>query len=256
MQKGLTLTSHVDDSIFITADENILSQVFNNLVSNAIKFTPKGGRIDIYANKIEDQQKVQFIVKDTGVGVEEKDIPKLFLVDKKFTTLGTDGERGTGLGLSLVKEIITKHNGEIYVKSEVGKGTEFIFTIPISSPSILVVDSVQSERILYSKLIKSITNGLEVYDAGNEDIAIELIEEKMPMLIVTEHKLSNINGVEFIEKIKSSKIKYKPNLIVLSRSIDDESTEKYKKLEVEDIFTKPVELKEFKTALDRIVTGK
>jgi PAS domain S-box-containing protein len=253
MQKGLSLTSHVDESIYITADENILSQVFNNLVSNAIKFTPKGGSIDIYANKIEGQQKVQFIVKDTGVGVEEKDIPKLFLVDKKFTTLGTDGERGTGLGLSLVKEIITKHNGDIHVKSEIGKGTEFIFTIPISSPSILVVDSVQSERILYSKLIRSITNGIDVYKAESEKLALDLIKEKMPMVIVTEHKLSNTYGFEFIEKIKSSEIKYKPNIIVLSRNIDDETTNKYQKLGIENIFTKPVDLKEFKTTLDKII---
>jgi len=153
----------------------------------------------------------------------------------------------------LVKEIIAKHNGEIYVKSEVGKGTEFIFTIPVSTPSILVVDSLQSERILYSKLIKSITSGLEVYNAENEDIAIELIKEKMPMLIITEHNLSTISGFELIEKIKSAEIKYKPKIIVLTRNIEDESVEKYKKLGVEGVFTKPVELKEFKATLDKII---
>ncbi len=253
MQKGLTLTSHVDESIYITADENILSQVFNNLVSNAIKFTPKGGRIDIYANKIEDQQKVQFIVKDTGVGVEEKDIPKLFLVDKKFTTLGTDGERGTGLGLSLVKEIITKHNGEISVKSKLGQGTEFIFTIPISSPAILLVDSVQSERILYTKLIKSITNGIDIYSAENEETAIGLINEKMPMLVITEHNLSTNYGFEFIQKIKSSEIKYKPSFIILGKNISKEAFDKYQNIGIENIFAKPVDLKEFKAALDKII---
>ncbi len=255
MQKGLTLNSHVDESIYITADENILSQVFNNLVSNAIKFTPKGGSIDIYANKIEDKQKVQFIVKDTGVGVEEKDIPKLFLVDKKFTTLGTEGERGTGLGLSLVKEIITKHNGEISVKSKLGYGTEFIFTIPISSPSILVVDSLQSERIIYTKLIKSITNGIDIYNSESEENAIKLINEKMPMLVVTEHKLLKSYGFEFIEKIKSSEIKYKPDFAVLGRKISKESFNKYQKLGIENIFTKPVDLKEFKAALDKVIAG-
>ncbi len=253
MQKGIALKSHIDESVYITADENILSQVFNNLVSNAIKFTPKGGRIDIYAKKIEDKQKVQFIVKDTGIGIEEKDIPKLFLVDKKFTTLGTEGEKGTGLGLSLVKEIITKHNGEIFVKSEIGKGTEFIFTIPVSSPSILLVDNLQNERILYSKLFQSITNNIDILTAAEPEEALKIIKEKMPMLIVTENNLSKIKGFEFIEKIKSSGIKYNPHFIILAKNITKEAKEKYQKLGIENIYTKPVDLKELKAALDKII---
>ncbi|MCP5062109.1 MAG: PAS domain S-box protein [Ignavibacteriae bacterium] len=252
-QKGLTLTSKVDDSLYINADENILTQVFNNLVSNSIKFTPKGGSINIEAKKIEAKQKIQFVVSDTGVGVDPKDIPKLFLVDKKFTTLGTDGEKGTGLGLSLVKEIIEKHNGEISVKSEVGKGTEFNFTIPISIPSILLIDNVEAERNLYSKLIESITEGIKIYTASNVSMAREIIEEKMPMLIIIEHQLGETNGLKFIEEISSSELKYKPPFSLLSRDIENTSIEEYKILGVEEIFTKPVDLKKFKLVLDKAI---
>jgi len=253
-QKGLTLTSKVDDSVYINADENILTQVFNNLVSNSIKFTPKGGSINIEAKKIEAQQKIQFVVSDTGVGVDPKDIPKLFLVDKKFTTLGTDGEKGTGLGLSLVKEIIEKHNGEIFVKSELGKGTEFVFTIPISIPSILLIDNIEADRNLYSKLIESITEGIKIYTAPNVNIAKEIIEEKMPMLIVMEHQLGETNGINFIDEISNSDLKYMPPFTILSRDIDESQIEEYKKLEVEEIFSKPVDLIKFKTALDNAIT--
>ncbi|MEE9429823.1 MAG: PAS domain S-box protein, partial [Melioribacteraceae bacterium] len=204
IQKGLTLTSEIDNSLYVNADENILTQVFNNLVSNSIKFTPKGGNINIEAIKLEDQQKIKFIVSDTGVGIQQENISKLFLVDKKFTTLGTDGEKGTGLGLSLVKEIIEKHSGEIYVESKLGEGTKFIFTIPISSPTILLLDNVDAERNLYSKLITSITKGIKIYQAKNLTEAEEIIKEKIPMLIITEHNLERTTGLNFIKEISNS----------------------------------------------------
>ena len=71
-----------------------------------------------------------------------------------FTTLGTSGEKGSGLGLSLVYDIIKKHGGDIAVRSEVGSGTEMIFTMPVSSTKILLVDDIRTDRILYSKLLK------------------------------------------------------------------------------------------------------
>jgi len=253
-QKGLTLSSQIDESFFINADENILTQVFNNLVSNSLKFTPKGGSINIEAEKLENQQKIKFTVSDTGVGIDEKDIPKLFLVDKKFTTLGTEGEKGTGLGLSLVKEIIEKHNGEIFVKSELGKGTKFVFTIPISSPIILLLDNAEVERNLYSKLIESITEGIEIYKAENTIEAEKIIKEKMPMLIITEHKLGKTTGLKFIEKISNSDIKYKPPFILLSRDVDKNIVKDYKQLEVFEVFAKPVDLKKFKAAIDKTIT--
>ncbi|MCP5063038.1 MAG: response regulator, partial [Ignavibacteriae bacterium] len=81
----------------------------------------------------------------------------------------------------------------------------------------------------------------------------EIIEEKMPMLIIIEHQLGETNGLKFIEEISSSELKYKPPFSLLSRDIENTSIEEYKKLGVEEIFTKPVDLKEFKLVLDKAI---
>ncbi len=228
-QKGLTLTAHVEDSIYINVDENLIFQVINNLVANSIKFTPSGGSIEIFARKLEDEQTVEFKVKDTGVGIEQENIEKLFVLDKKFTTLGTSGERGTGLGLSLVKEIIEKHNGNISVKSELNKGSEFIFTLPISSAAILILDTIQSERILYSKLVESITDKIEILQSANIEDALEKIKKRKPMLLIIEHQIDDASGMDFIKILNKNEIEYKPTIIIFARNISDKEIENYKR---------------------------
>ncbi|MBK7978606.1 MAG: PAS domain S-box protein [Ignavibacteriae bacterium] len=254
-KKEISLSVNVDEKIFIQADEGILSQVFNNLVSNSIKFTPKGGNITISAKKINDQQKAEFTVKDNGVGIDEEDLRKLFIIDEKFTTLGTDGERGTGFGLSLVKEIVEKHNGKIYAKSEVNKGSEFIFTIPISTPSILLIDDKQTERIIYSKLIESLTTGITVYTAADFENAKKMINEKMPMLVITESKINGIYASDFYKSLNSSSGKYIPKYFVLTREIKNEELEKCRNFGIDSIQTKPIEIKLFKSTIDNFILG-
>ncbi|MCB0745363.1 MAG: PAS domain-containing protein, partial [Ignavibacteriae bacterium] len=254
-QKGIELIVDIDESIFVQADEGILTQVFNNLVSNSLKFTPKDGAISILAKRLEDQQKVEFTVKDTGVGIDEEDIKKLFVVEEKFTTLGTEGERGTGLGLSLVKEIIEKHNGKIYVKSVVGEGTEFIFTIPISTPAILVIDDKQTERIIYSKLVEGFTEGITIYTATDFEKAKMIIKEKMPMLVISESKINDVKASEFYKSIRETQAKYKPSYFILTRHISEEEKANCRKAGIDEIQLKPIEIKLLKKILDELVLG-
>ena len=106
----------------------MIQSIIQNLVSNAIKFTECKGKIIIKAVKKDDF--IEISVKDDGIGIDAKDIYKLFRIDVQFTKLGTAKERGTGLGLNLCKELVEKHGGKIWAESEVGKGTTFTFTIP------------------------------------------------------------------------------------------------------------------------------
>ncbi|HEX7356636.1 MAG TPA: PAS domain-containing sensor histidine kinase, partial [Ignavibacteriaceae bacterium] len=140
IQKGIEVLSNINHPLYLFVDKSLIIQVFNNLISNAIKFTNRGGLISISNESVTTSRFVKFIVKDSGVGIKADDLSKLFSVDAKFTSEGTAGEKGSGLGLSLVKEIIEKHGGTISVESEYGKGTEFIFTLPIASSNILIVD--------------------------------------------------------------------------------------------------------------------
>lgn len=129
--KGVTLSKSINTSNFVYADKHMLNTILRNLVSNALKFTKDGGRIDI-SSLIYNKDFLEIIVRDTGVGISEDDCMKIFKIDQKHTTLGTNKEKGTGLGLLLCKEFTEKHGGEIWVDSTVGIGSEFTFTIPIS----------------------------------------------------------------------------------------------------------------------------
>ncbi len=102
--------------------------ILRNLISNALKFTNNGGKIKISANKtISD---VIITVSDNGIGVKPEVLNVLFDITKKMTTPGTENEKGTGLGLILCKDFVEKHNGKIWLKSEVGSGSDFKFSIP------------------------------------------------------------------------------------------------------------------------------
>ncbi|NLT49488.1 MAG: hypothetical protein GXX85_01055 [Ignavibacteria bacterium] len=106
----------------------MVKTIFRNLMSNAIKFTDRGGKIDI---KVElNDENILIKVKDTGVGMEQGKINKLFQIDQNVSSAGTQNEEGSGLGLILCKEFIHLNKGEISVKSQQGKGTEFSFTLP------------------------------------------------------------------------------------------------------------------------------
>lgn len=113
----------------VIADSNILTTILRNLLSNSIKFTPRGGDIKIDLKKLDDGN-FEFSVQDNGVGISENRIDKLFKIEEKVSTVGTEGEPSTGLGLPLCKELVTLHGGEISVSSKENCGACFTFTIP------------------------------------------------------------------------------------------------------------------------------
>lgn len=129
--KELTVINNITTSQMIYADEDMFMLLVRNLLSNAIKFSQIGGTIEITA--MDKKNKLQIIVADSGVGIKPENLDKLFRIDTHYTTNGTLNEGGSGLGLVLCKEIVEKHGGNIWVKSELGRGTKFFFTLPIKS---------------------------------------------------------------------------------------------------------------------------
>ncbi len=127
--KMIKLKSSIPYEALVVADANLISTVVRNLISNSIKFTPKGGDILISSKRVNRHMEV--CVKDTGVGIKPENLEKLFSIEKQFRTKGTEGEYGSGLGLMLCKEFIEKNNGQIWAESEIGKGTEVKFTLPV-----------------------------------------------------------------------------------------------------------------------------
>jgi signal transduction histidine kinase len=116
------------NDLCVFVDRNMVTTVIRNLLSNAIKFSYPNSSISIRVGERDDRIEVQ--IKDTGIGIKPKNVGKLFQIDEHFTRLGTEREKGTGLGLILCKNFITMHGGEIWLESEFQKGTTCHFTVP------------------------------------------------------------------------------------------------------------------------------
>jgi len=128
-EKNITLNYYASDDISIFADIDMLKAILRNLISNAIKFTNNGGKISIYAEP--NHSNTTITVSDNGIGIAPNTVSKLFDFSQIHTTEGTAREKGTGLGLLICKDFVERHGGKIWIESEVGKGSDFKFTLPV-----------------------------------------------------------------------------------------------------------------------------
>lgn len=127
-KKGIRLRTSVCEACTAYADRQMISTVLRNLVNNAVKFTESGKEVEVSVRK--EGKFLELEVRDQGVGIAPENLKNLFRIDVKYKTVGTSGEKGTGLGLILCHEFILKNNGAIWCQSELGKGTSFFFTVP------------------------------------------------------------------------------------------------------------------------------
>jgi DNA-binding response OmpR family regulator len=132
-EKEIDLRNNVPEKLFVKCDLNMINLVIRNLVSNSIKFTHKKGVISILAEASDKNVEIKII--DTGVGMNEETIKKLFRIDIKHSTTGTAGESGTGLGINLCSDFLSKHNSKLEISSQVGKGSTFSFKLPLVETS-------------------------------------------------------------------------------------------------------------------------
>ncbi|MEQ9297264.1 MAG: tetratricopeptide repeat protein [Cyclobacteriaceae bacterium] len=129
--KNITLESDMPNELWVYADHNSVSTVMRNLLGNAQKFTPDGGHVQL-EGKIVNQY-AEVTVTDNGVGIPPEKLAHIFNLDHQKSTMGTHGEKGTGLGLMLCEEFIAKNGGEITIQSQVGQGTSITFSLPLAN---------------------------------------------------------------------------------------------------------------------------
>ena len=130
-EKGLTMEEEIPEDVpLVEADRPKVRRILVNLVSNAVKFTSRGGRVAIRAARENDMLRIS--VSDTGVGIAPDDVARLFDKYEQARSRATRGEKGTGLGLYITKQLVELHGGEIKVESEIGRGSTFSFTLPIA----------------------------------------------------------------------------------------------------------------------------
>lgn len=142
--KGVTLSLECPDTPVVSlVDAPKLTQVVNNLLSNAIKFTPSGGHVRLSLRSLSDT--VEICVEDTGIGIPPELLPHLFEKFGPHQRSGTAGEKGTGLGLPIVKHFVELHSGTIHVESTVGAGTRFTLRLPLTPPALSESTHTQTE---------------------------------------------------------------------------------------------------------------
>ncbi|MGV8944953.1 MAG: transporter substrate-binding domain-containing protein [Lutibacter sp.] len=126
--KNISLNYIQTEDIEVYADLNMLKTILRNLISNATKYSRSNG--EIYISAVQNKNNIEITISDNGVGMSEETQNKLFKIDTNITTTGTANEKGSGLGLILCKEFVEKHGGKIWAKSELGKGSSFVFSLP------------------------------------------------------------------------------------------------------------------------------
>lgn len=240
VRKNIDVKIDIPVDLYINADERLISQAVVNLATNAIKFTPEGKEIHLSSSRFKEGM-IEIVVKDEGLGISEENQTKLFKIDQKFSLVGTNGEKGSGLGLTLVKEIIEKHGGQVWFYSQVGEGSEFHFTVPEANNLVLLVEDDQGIRALYKRIIEQALPNFEVKFADNGYEAIGMYRNLLPTIVITDHDMPLMNGIQLVEAIQKKESNRTVPIIVISSKLTEEITKKYLRLGVDKIISKPVE---------------
>lgn len=130
--KKIDITTNIPHELQVFTDINMLQTVLRNLLSNALKFTPRGGKIHV-SGRVNEYKNIEIAISDTGIGMSQTLVDNLFRLDAQKGRKGTDGELSTGLGLLLCKEFVEKQGGKLWVESAEGTGSVFYFTLPPSA---------------------------------------------------------------------------------------------------------------------------
>ncbi|MFY0598031.1 MAG: PAS domain S-box protein [Cyclobacteriaceae bacterium] len=261
-----TLYYHLDDQLpeYILMDETRLLQVLSNLTSNAIKFSHRKGHINIgirILEKNEDEYIFKVSVKDSGIGISQKDVDRLF---QSFSQLDSSSKKtysGTGLGLAISKQLVNSMGGEVSVVSTPGLGSTFSFTFIAksldpdevkpkpeeqvlikqfanSNPKVLLVDDNDiNRRVAVSILTKS---GCLVEEAPNGHKAIELAEEKKFDLIFMDIQMPDMDGIETTQKMRALPILNLPPVVAMTAYSMEEDRDNFIREGLDDYVSKPI----------------
>jgi len=231
-QKAKELEVHLNKKMdshlpFIRADKDKILEILSNLIGNSLKFTPRGGEIRIEAGvkKEVDEEWVEIRVIDTGAGIPKDKIQNMF--ERFGDHASTTTQKGTGLGLYIVKSYIKAHQGEIQIESEENIKTSVIFTLPVAkTPKILVVDDTKDMLALIQEELKSEGYDVQVALSGKEALAI-VVKGEAPDLFLTDIHMSPMSGHELIGRLRE--LKTTQHVPIIAMTATDEELEWFKK---------------------------
>ncbi|GET25163.1 ATP-binding protein [Prolixibacter sp. NT017] len=257
--KEIEITCAIPNNLEVFADVNVVQTIIRNLVSNAIKFTPRGGKVDIAAQVLPDRF-IEVSVADTGIGMDREMLDKLFRLDGKVNREGTEGETSTGLGLILCKEFIEKQGGKLWVESEVGKGSVFYFTLPfgeesekrnlgengaiVSEPDdedgnlkVLIVEDDETSELIISIAAKMFGNEIALAKTGEDAVIITRGNPDID-LILMDVQIPGLDGYETTRQIRE----FNKDVVIIALTGFGFTGEREKAIQAgcNDYFSKPV----------------
>jgi len=263
-EKGLEVLFSVAKEVpySLVGDALRLGQVLTNLTNNAIKFTEQGEIIiEIKCVKEEKEQvELEFLVKDTGIGLTEAQIGKLFQSFSQADTSTTRQFGGTGLGLTISKKLVEMMNGKIWIESEPGKGSSFIFTVvlgvnadqkkkrimlsdDLKGKRVLIVDDNESAREILDGALQSFSMDVSMASSGSESISmVESADANQPYdLIIMDWQMPEMNGIRAAEIIKKHpKLKKIPKIIMLTAYGREEVMRQAEEAKLDGFLVKPM----------------
>lgn len=288
-------TSKVEETALIIADRDKLEHIYFNLMSNALKYTPNGGRITTTVSHA--QQRFTITVSDTGQGIAPDDLPRLF--ERFYQAQGANG--GTGIGLSLVKAYVDLHHGEVRADSQLGKGTSFIVTLPDTQPGYapskdsspspradreLIDDSYAPTDLKAEELALRVTNaenfdadrplvliiddnnGMRTYlrsilkdkynvsEAADGQQGLECARREVPKIVVSDVMMPGMDGLEFTRQLKQdTTTSHIPVILLTARSLSEQLTEGYD-CDADSYITKPFSASVLLARIDNLLRSR
>jgi PAS domain S-box-containing protein len=268
-RKRVSLTFDIPGDLIIRADENMLRAILRNLVSNALKYTPATGKVEIKAYPGNEGKEVNISVSDTGIGINQNTLKNLFRFEGNTIRKGTDGEPSSGLGLVICHDFVRLMGGSIHAKSVEGKGSIFTVTLPceqrsaplapkesgqekevdsIPSLSVLIVDDDLASKIVLmhnlqkqGHMVRSVSSGLEAVEAVRENSNTNLV--------LMDIRMPGIDGFEASRQIRSFNTQ---TVIVIQSTLSGEkSLETALEAGCNDFISKPVDMNELNDLLRR-----
>jgi PAS domain S-box-containing protein len=271
---SLKIPDTAPDSYFLT-DHVRLRQVLTNILENAIKYTEDGGQIGFGYTVVKDEsdpdgkKALKFYVKDTGIGIPGDKIEHIFERFYKIEGSRNKLYRGTGIGLTITKNLVELLGGRIWVESEPGTGSEFYFTLPFvmgkeicqaagngetlkdwKTKTVLIAEDVEASFILISELLTG--TGVHILHAKDGHEAVDCCEKYPEVdLILMDIKMPNMDGYEAIRRIK----KLKPGLPIIAQSAYAMPSEQQKALDAgaDDYLTKPISQPELIKKIEQLI---
>jgi two-component system aerobic respiration control sensor histidine kinase ArcB len=266
--KGLQFVSNIIKPLpeFVQVDGTRLRQILWNMLFNAVKFTPKGQVSLSVTATVQDDNKtanVCFDIQDTGVGIPQTDIDKIFAMYYQVDHPDHQSATGTGIGLAICKEMVDRMNGHIEVQSEVGKGTRFLINIPlqisekprvreelmVTGLNILLVEDIELNVMVAKALLEKLGQNVDVAMTGGD--AIEKIRTTTYDLILLDIQLPDMTGFDVADTVIQEDLVMQTPIVALTANVI-KKREEYLQNGMDDIIAKPVKKSRMITVLNEL----